>query len=117
MDWTTIVVAFIGALASGGGLGAVFHVKEARRTKKLENDKAVADEWKELYERTELKVAALSTKLDDVFQELGQERRNNAELSVRTARAEILRCTKTRCIERHPPFGDVDLPGTTQGVS
>lgn len=105
LEWTPIIVNLLGLLAAVGGIGGIFHVRETRRAKRLENDKAVANEWKELYERAEQKSERLGEKLDAVFAKLREEQEEKHDVKVELARAKILYCDKTPCVDRHPPFG------------
>ncbi len=105
MEWTTIITALVSTITATGGIGGLFHLRETKRAKRLENDRTAASEWKELYERMEVKNESLSTKIEGLYkknQEL-RERLNTSE----TARAvsEVLECKKHGCFERDPPFG------------
>lgn len=105
MDWTTIITSLIAAIASAGSLGGIFHLRETKRAKRIENDKAAADEWKELYERSEKKSETLGEKVDSVYVLLRAAEAENTTLKVAAARAELLECRKTSCADRHPPLG------------
>ncbi len=105
MDWTTIISSLGAALLTGGGITGFFQIKETRRAKKLENDRSVANEWKELYERSEKKADELGAKLDRVYIELRQAQDGNNEWKVKYAQAQLLLCRKAPCMERDPPLG------------
>jgi hypothetical protein len=105
MDWTQILITAIGALTAAGGVGGLFQIKEARRAKRIENDRSAADEWKELYERSEAKAERLGEKLGRVYSELRKEQEGKNETKVELERAKFMLCRKTPCVERDPPLG------------
>jgi len=105
MDWNILIPALLSALVAGGGIGGFFQVKENKRAKKIENDKAAADEWKELYEKSEAKCTALGEKLDSVYGLFREEQEKRQGVEVSLARAEMCRCDKLKCGDREPPFG------------
>ena len=118
MDWTTIISSVL-AFAAGGGLTTVFLLREIKRAKKIENDKAIADEWKSLFEGAkedikehDAKLDTQGSKLDKVFDALHCKEAECAGLEVKLARLELLRCDKTPCSDRQPPFGGGSLPET-----
>lgn len=105
MDWSSTIPALIGAIASAGGVGGIFHIRETRRAKRLENDRTAANEWKELYERSEQKCESLGVKLDELYITLRKEQEDKNALRVQLERMKLLHCDKTPCMDRHPPFG------------
>jgi hypothetical protein len=89
MDWSNILTVIITALASTGGIGSFLHFKEAKRAKRIENDKAAADEWKELYNKSEEKCDTLGQKLDNIYVLFRQEQEKRQAVEIALARAEL----------------------------
>jgi hypothetical protein len=113
MDWTTIIVSLGTALLASGGIGGLFQIKEAKRAKKIENDKSAANEWKELYERSEKKADTLGEKLDRVYGDLRRVQEEKNDWKVQFAQAQFMLCRKTPCIERDPPLGSTSCTRKT----
>lgn len=117
MDWNTIITGLISAVTAAGGVGGLAHLRESKRAKRLENDRTVAQEWKELYERSETKVESQSAKIEGLFkkiQELREQcqneisRAHEIELSVKDLERVISeerwhRCEVNGCKNRMPP--------------
>lgn len=122
MDWISIIVALLGALA-GGGLTALLTVRETRKSKILENkekeldladkqkDEVISD-WKELAEMYRTRVDELKTLLEHRTDKLETKEELITELhtkldSSRTkcAVAEILKCVNVNCTQREPKLG------------
>ncbi len=114
MDWTAIIVSLGTALLAGGGITGFFQIKETKRAKKLENDRSAANEWKELYERSEAKTEKLGEKLDATYILLRKEQEEKNEWKVKCAQANFMLCRKTPCIDRDPPLGKNDQSSIQQ---
>ena len=117
MDWETIIAAVAGAVAAGGGIGGIVYFRENKRAKKIENDKAAAEEWKELYKQAqsdlkekEEKIDTMGLKLDKVFDEMHKKEAEFAGVVVQLTRSRFLECIKTPCTHRDPPWGAGSLP-------
>lgn len=122
MDWVSIIIALLGALA-GGGLTALLTVRETRKSKKLENkekeldladkqkDEVISD-WKELAEMYRTRVDELRDTLAVRTEKLEEKEKTISELrtilgdrnSENTALT-LMRCEKLQCPDRIPPFG------------
>lgn len=105
MDWNTIIITLLGSLLTGGGIGSLFLAKETKRTKRLENDKTVASEWKELYERTEIKIEKQSNRIEQLYNTIKEQREIIDSQNTKLAVSRLLECKKHACIDRDPPFG------------
>ncbi len=105
MDWHTTILSLVSSLVAGGSIGGWFMIKETKRAKKIENDKSAASEWKELYEKSELKCESLGEKLDSVYALFRSEQERRQSVEIALAKIELRRCDKLKCIDREPPFG------------
>lgn len=76
----------------------------------LKNNNTSAQAWKELYEKKEVKVAALDVKIDTLYADITKLRednialeRENAELKIKNGALEFRKCNKHGCPDRMPP--------------
>ena len=100
------MLGLIGALTTAGGFSGIIYYQETQRAKKIANDKSAADEWKELYERSEKKQEAIGEKLDAAYRLIRQIGERLIATQTELSHAKALLCKKTGCVERDPPFGD-----------
>lgn len=109
MDWGTIIISVIGAVVGGGGLAGVFvpllNRKEKKRSMQLENMTKINDEWKRLADERGAKIDKLNDKIDSLYVDMSEYRRQLDDANTRAAVAEILKCLNTGCTDREPPFG------------
>lgn len=109
MDWGTIIISVIGAVVGGGGLAGVFvpllNRKEKKRSLQLENMTKINDEWKRLADERGAKIDKLNDKIDSLYVDMSEYRRQLDDANTRAAVAEILKCLNTGCTDREPPFG------------
>lgn len=75
-----------------------------------DNISTYANEWKELYEKKEKRVAELDEKIDQLYAEISKYRdtirelsERNSELAVQNQALEFRKCNKHGCPDRIPP--------------
>lgn len=109
MDWGTIMIAVVGSVVGGGGLAGLFvpfmNRKEKKRSAQIENMAKINDEWKRLADERGAKIDKLNDKIDSLYVDIGDYRRQLDDANTRAAVAEILKCLNTGCTDREPPFG------------
>ena len=109
MDWGTIIISVIGAVVGGGGLAGLFvpflNRKEKKRSAQIENMSKINDEWKRLADERGAKIDKLNDKIDSLYGDMSEYRRQLDDANTRAAVAEILKCLNTGCTDREPPFG------------
>lgn len=104
MDWNAIISALISALLASGGLGVILFYKDNKRAKQLANENTASAQWRELYEKSELKCDAQSTKIDELYTKIGHLRDQNNGLTTQNAVLKILKCKRLGCSDRQPPL-------------
>jgi len=115
MDWASIIIAVIGALA-GGGLISLLTIRETRKGLKIDNAAKEDERWskladelqdqnEKLNERLDKKDALLQEK-DDIIATLRHELDDTRTALVK---ATLLRCSKLACPDRVPPLGYSEL--------
>lgn len=105
MDWTTIIVAMVSALVSGGGIAGLVYFRENKRARQLQNENTASAQWRELYEKSEAKVECQSMKIDALYKENGYLRDQNNSLTTQRAILASYKCETIGCPDRKPPFG------------
>lgn len=105
MDWTTILVAAVSALISGGGIAGLVFFRENKRARQLENEATASSQWRELYEKSEAKVESQSVKIDALYKENNYLRDQNNSLTTQKAVLTMYKCETLECANRKPPFG------------
>lgn len=119
MDWTQIIVTALTLLITGGGLVTIVTLGDRKTAallgnieKILQSNSETNKEWKEIAAERAGRCGELKTDIDrkdDKIDEIYKEKEHLAkELDdLRTAKAisDVLRCTRTGCADRHPPFG------------
>lgn len=112
MDWASIVIAVVGALA-GGGLISLLTIRETRKSMKIDNAAKEDDRWAKLADELEDQNDKLNDRLDkkdallqekdDIIADL----RNKLD-SVRSqcSVATLLRCNTISCPNRVPPISE-----------
>ena len=112
MDWTQVLTALIGT----GGIATVLIVLVTLTEKKgaamLENAKALAESYKQLADEYQQREAKTQVMLEAKEGELLNQIKMNSSLRhalddahTELAVTKLLRCNKTMCAERIPPFG------------
>lgn len=109
MDWTSIIIA----LLAGGTLTTIVTLRDKKTAAVLDNIKTVVDQWQEIAGDRKTRAEELKVDLDrkeDIIQKQWVEISDlhNQLDHERTARAvaEMLKCKKTDCTDREPPFGE-----------
>lgn len=86
--------------------------KAAAEAKKAEEENitAYAAEWKELYEKKEMRVEQLDAKIDSLYAQIDEYRvrvraltEKNTELVIKNSALEFRKCNKHGCPDREPP--------------
>lgn len=112
MDWTGIITALIAALVPTGGLTAIVTLRDKKTAAFLTNVKSITEQWQEVAEERHQRAVELKADLDrkesiiqDQWREISQLRNELDETRTARAVAELLKCEKTSCTDRQPPFG------------
>lgn len=119
MDWTQIIITALTLLIGGGGIVTLVTLKDKKTSALLENIEKVLQnnaetnkEWKEIATERAGRCNELKTDLDKKDGKIDELRKEKEDLmqnldDLRTEKAivDVLKCTKTGCTERHPPFG------------
>ena len=112
MDWTGIITALIAALVPTGGLTAIVTLRDKKTAAFLTNVKAITEQWQEVAEERHQRAVELKADLDrkeeiiqEQWREISQLRNELDETRTARAVAELLKCEKTSCTDRIPPFG------------
>lgn len=122
MEWTTIIVAIIGALA-GGGITSLVTMREKKKEKQLNNkekeeeiESKNSDRWEKLADQLSEQIESLNERIDKKDARITELEDTNAELrhkldEVNTdyVRANLLKCTTLNCLDRKPPLGFTEL--------
>lgn len=112
-DWLQILTTFISVLVPTGGLTAIVTLRDKKTAAFLENAKTLIDQWQEVADGRKTRMDELKSDLDrkeEIIQkqwvEISELRNRCDHLSTARAVAEMLKCKKTACKDRVPPFGE-----------
>ena len=115
MDWVSIIIAIIGALA-GGGLISLLTIRETKKSMKIDNAEKEDNRWSKLVNELQEQIEKLNekkkkrdariTELEDTNASLRQKL---DETNTALAKATLMRCSKLGCKTRIPPFGYSEL--------
>ena len=112
-DWLQILTTFISVLVPTGGLTAIVTLRDKKTAAFLENAKTLIDQWREVANGRKTRMDELKADLDrkeEIIQkqwvEISELRNRCDHLSTARAVAEMLKCKKTDCTDREPPFGE-----------
>lgn len=122
MEWTTIIVALISALA-GGGVTSLVTMREKKKEKQIENKEKEENvkekedsRWEKLADQLQDQIENLNSRIDKKDARITELEDSNAELrhkldEVNSAviKATLLKCSKLRCADRIPPLGFTEL--------
>lgn len=111
IDLSSILSVIIPIVTGAGGFSFAFY-REQKKKKQLENSaqehdliQKSAQEWKELYERSDEDSRRKDDKIDVLYKENGKLRDTNNDLTTKVAILEIKKCEKRGCGDRIPPTG------------
>lgn len=130
MEWTSIITALIAALVPTGGLTALVTMRDRKTAAFLENVKGITEQWQKMVDEKQetidakrAEVARMEQRLDSVEEKYEAQLKSKDDKieslyktinhlrndldNERTARAvaELMKCEKTSCTDRIPPFG------------
>lgn len=115
MDFTSILIAIIGALA-GGGLTSILTIRETRKSMKIDNNAKEDDRWSKLADELQDQNETLNERIDKKDARIIELEDRNAilrqqldEKNTALAKATLLRCTRLACDRRKPPLGYSEL--------
>jgi uncharacterized protein HemX len=123
ITWATLLVNFLIALLSAGGVGWIITAKEDKKQKQLENkakeqeieehqkDEVIKD-WKDIAEERRKRCEELKSECDKKDEKIIEKDNTISELRSKLdarntycAVSEMLRCEKVACTDRKPPYG------------
>lgn len=111
-DWTSVLTALIAALIPTGGLTAIVTLRDKKTAAFLDNAKTLIDQWQEVAGGRKTRMDELKADLDrkeEVIQgqwrEISELRNELDNARTEKAVADMLKCVKTSCMDREPPFG------------
>lgn len=112
MDWTSIILAFIGTGGLVSLLLGLVTLVEKKSAAMLENAKALAESYQQLaneYQEREAKTQEmLREKEQEVLNQIKMNsslRHNLDDAHTECAVAKLMYCKKAKCVDRDPPFG------------
>lgn len=113
MDWSTIIVALTSSLIPSGLVGTLVFFKENKRSRQLDNESKVIEEWKgisEMYkarcEELKATVDAKDDKIEELYKNETAMREKLDKLSSKNAVLEIFKCKEISCSNRKPPLSN-----------
>lgn len=121
-DWITGIVAILGGIGGLGGLCSIFlFYRENKRAKQIENDHNANNEVWELVNKYKDRITGLEatikekdSKIDSLYNTIGELRNRNDKLSSKVAVLNITRCKVVGCANRVPPIGTRECTGTDE---
>lgn len=92
---------------------AIFTAREKKTEMALNNMNKINEQWeafssKEEERRKELKedIDRKDNKIDEQYREISRLRNELDNERTERAKAEMMKCIRIKCVERHPPFGE-----------
>ena len=117
MDWTQIITTVLTLLIPTGGIMAIFTAREKKTEMALNNMNKINEQWaafssKEEERRKELKadIDKKDDKIDELHRELSRLRNELDNERTERAKADLMKCIRIKCVDRHPPFGEGHNP-------
>lgn len=111
MDWTQIITTVLTLLIPTGGIMAIFTAREKKTEMALNNMNKINEQWEKFATKEEDRRKELKTDLDKKDEKIDELHRENSKLRAeldneRTerAKAEMMKCIRIKCVDRHPPF-------------
>lgn len=115
MEWTSIIVAIVSALAAGG-LTSLLTIRESKKGKQLDNKEKEDNRWSKLCDELQDQIENLNERLTKKDERIIELEDSNATLRQRLdetntalAKANLLKCSKLQCVSRIPPLGYSEL--------
>ena len=119
MEWTSIITALIAALIPTGGLTAIVTMRDKKTAAFLENVKAITEQWQKMANEYQERIDNLKAelvrkdeiidrkdgKIEALYHDKDELRQQPDHARTGRAVAELLKCEKTSCTDRIPPFG------------
>lgn len=92
---------------------AIFTAREKKTEMALNNMNKINEQWeafsvKEEERRKELKedIDRKDNKIDEQYREISRLRNELDHERTERAKAEMMKCIRIKCVDRHPPFGE-----------
>lgn len=111
IEWTTIIVAVIGALA-GGGITSLVTLREKKTGKQLENQSNLQEIELKLVNELQDQIESLNTRIEKKDEMLAEKDDIISDLRDRLDKSrskcvasDLLKCLKISCLEREPKIG------------
>ena len=111
MDWTQIITTVLTLLIPTGGIMAIFTAREKKTEMALNNMNKINEQWaafssKEEERRKELKadIDKKDHKIDELHREISRLRNELDNERTERAKADLMKCIRIKCVDRHPPF-------------
>ena len=111
MDWTQIITTVLTLLIPTGGIMAIFTAREKKTEMALNNMNKINEQWaafssKEEERRKELKadIDKKDDKIDELHREISRLRNELDNERTERAKADLMKCIRIKCVDRHPPF-------------
>ena len=111
MDWTQIITTVLTLLIPTGGIVAIFTAREKKTEMALNNMNKINEQWaafssKEEERRKELKadIDKKDDKIDELHREISRLRNELDNERTERAKADLIKCIRIKCVDRHPPF-------------
>lgn len=122
MEWTSIIVALIGALFAGGII-SIFTIRESKKNlqldnegKEIENKEKEDNRWAKLCDELQDQIDKLNErcdKKDERIMELEDQKsvlqQKLDDANTNYVKVSLLKCNKLSCIDRQPPLGFTEL--------
>ena len=123
MDWTTIIITILTLLISNGGLVTLVTLREKKNAAFLDNISKLIDQWQEVANDRKLRADELKSdldrkdaKIDSLYVEIAKLRGELDHTRTSEAVARMLKCEKTACLDRKPPFGSSQIKISNQYI-
>lgn len=109
------MIEIVTAIASGilaGGLTPFLFFRQDRNSKEIDNEAKQSEEWKKLYEETKEELNERDAKIDELYQQIHNQRDTEAEMAkhiteieVENTKCKLLMCEVPSCPKRQPQTG------------
>lgn len=109
------MIEIVAAIISGilaGGLTPFLFFRQDRNSKEIDNEAKQSEEWKKLYEETKEELDERDAKIDELYQQIHNQRDTEAEMAkhiteieVENTKCKLLMCEVPSCPKRQPQTG------------